>query len=131
MPFINITHSGSKLSEEQRGKLFKETTRLMNEVMHKKEELTSVRIDNYEAGDWAIGSKRMSMSSSSAVYMDIKVTQGTNTAEEKSEMIRQSTLMLKEIIGPIAEASYVVVHEVAGDSWGYNGLTQLARAQMG
>lgn len=36
MPFINITHSGSKLSEEQRGKLFKETTRLMNEVMHKK-----------------------------------------------------------------------------------------------
>ncbi len=131
MPFINITHSGSKLSEEQRGKLFKETTRLMNEVMHKKEELTSVRIDNYEAGDWAIGSKRMSMSSSSAVYMDIKVTQGTNTAEEKSEMIRQSTLMLKEIIGPIAEASYVVIHEVAGDSWGYNGLTQLARAQMG
>ncbi|MEP3474678.1 MAG: tautomerase family protein [Hyphomicrobiales bacterium] len=131
MPFINITHSGSKLSEEQRGKLFKETTRLMNEVMHKKEELTSVRIDNYEAGDWAIGSKRMSMSSSSAVYMDIKVTQGTNTAEEKSEMIRQSTLMLKEIIGPVAEASYVVIHEVAGDSWGYNGLTQLARAQMG
>lgn len=131
MPFINITHSGSKLSEEQRGKLFKETTRLMNEVMHKKEELTSVRIDNYEAGDWAIGSKRMSMSSSSAVYMDIKVTQGTNTAEEKSEMIRQSTMMLKEIIGPVAEASYVVIHEVAGDSWGYNGLTQLARAQMG
>lgn len=131
MPFINITHSGSKLTEEQREGLFKETTRLMNEVMHKKEELTSVRIDNYEAGDWAIGSKRMSMSSSSAVYMDIKVTQGTNTAEEKSEMIRQSTLMLKEIIGPIAEASYVVVHEVAGDSWGYNGLTQLARAQMG
>ncbi len=131
MPFINITHSGSELSEEQRGKLFKETTRLMNEVMHKKEELTSVRIDNYEAGDWAIGSKRMSMSSSSAVYMDIKVTQGTNTAEEKSEMIRQSTLMLKEIIGPVAEASYVVIHEVAGDSWGYNGLTQLARAQMG
>ncbi|GJM01098.1 MAG: hypothetical protein DHS20C07_27770 [Methyloligella sp.] len=131
MPFINITHSGSKLTEEQREGLFKETTRLMNEVMHKKEELTSVRIDNYEAGDWAIGSKRMSMSSSSAVYMDIKVTQGTNTAEEKSEMIRQSTLMLKEIIGPIAEASYVVIHEVAGDSWGYNGLTQLARAQMG
>ncbi len=131
MPFINITHSGSKLTEEQREGLFKETTRLMNEVMHKKEELTSVRIDNYEAGDWAIGSKRMSMSSSSAVYMDIKVTQGTNTAEEKSEMIRQSTLMLKEIIGPVAEASYVVIHEVAGDSWGYNGLTQLARAQMG
>ncbi len=131
MPFINITYSGSKLTEEQREGLFKETTRLMNEVMHKKEELTSVRIDNYEAGDWAIGSKRMSMSSSSAVYMDIKVTQGTNTAEEKSEMIRQSTLMLKEIIGPVAEASYVVIHEVAGDSWGYNGLTQLARAQMG
>lgn len=131
MPFINITYSGSKLTEEQREGLFKETTRLMNEVMHKKDELTSLRIDNYEAGDWAIGSKRMSMSLSSAVYMDIKVTQGTNTAEEKSEMIRESTLMLKEIIGPIAEASYVVVHEVAGDSWGYNGLTQLARAQMG
>ncbi|MGH1405358.1 MAG: tautomerase family protein [Rhodomicrobiaceae bacterium] len=131
MPFINITYSGSKLTEEQREGLFKETTRLMNEVMHKKEKLTSVRIDNYEAGDWAIGSKRMSMSSSSAVYMDIKVTQGTNTAEEKSDMIRQSTLMLKKIIGPIAEASYVVIHEVAGDSWGYNGLTQLARAQMG
>jgi len=129
MPFINITHSGCKLTEEQKLQLFQQTTKLMKDVMHKKEELTSVRIDCYEGSHWAIGSIPMNNSSYSVIYMDIKVTEGTNTAEEKSEMIKQSILMLKEIIGPLAEASYVVIDEVVGDSWGYDGLTQLARTQ--
>lgn len=129
MPFINISLSGSELSHDQKKQLFHQTTELMHEVMHKKKELTSVRIQLSESCDWAIGSRLMNEGKERAVYMDIKVTEGTNTAAEKSEMIKQSILMLKHVVGPIAAASYVVIHDIAGDSWGYDGLTQQARAQ--
>lgn len=129
MPFINISLSGSELSNDQKEQLFHQTTELMHEVMHKKKELTSVRIQCSESCDWAIGSRLMNEGKERAVYMDIKVTEGTNTTAEKSEMIKQSILMLKHVVGPIAEASYVVIHDIAGDSWGYDGLTQQARAQ--
>lgn len=129
MPFINISLSGSELSKDQKQQLFLQTTKLMDEVMHKKKELTSVRIECCDGSDWAIGSKPMSDLGVRAVYMDIKVTEGTNSADDKSEMIKQSILMLRDVVGSIAEASYVVIHEVANDSWGYDGLTQLARSK--
>ena len=58
----------------------------------------------------------------------IKVTAGTNTNAEKAEMISRSMEMLTEIIGPVPEASYVVIHDLDAGAWGYNGRTQKARA---
>jgi 4-oxalocrotonate tautomerase len=60
--------------------------------------------------------------------MDIKVTAGTNTDEEKEKMIRQAIEMFKEVVGAIPEASYVVIHEVDATAWGYDGRTQRSRA---
>ncbi len=35
--------------------------------------------------------------------------------------------MLKELLGPLPAASYVAIHEIPADAWGYDGLTQAAR----
>ena len=130
MPFINISVAGAKLSATQKQQLFDETTRLMSEVLRKKTDLTSVRIDEYSTDDWAIGRRSITQSDNAAVHMDIKVTEGTDTENEKLEMIRQGMGMLKEIIGTTPEASYIIIHDLAANSWGYDGKTQLARSKQ-
>lgn len=129
MPFINISVSGAALSDEQKQRLFDETTRLMSEVMRKDPELTSVRIDEFADDSWAVGRKSMPIRGEVAVHMDIKVTDGTNTDEEKAEMVRQGMSMLKDVVGKTPEASYIVIHDLEASAWGYDGRTQYARAQ--
>jgi 4-oxalocrotonate tautomerase len=128
MPFINIAVAGKPLSPLQKQQLFDETTRLMNEVMRKDPKLTAVRIDQFHGDDWAVGRSTATILEKSAVHMDIKVTAGTNTEEEKEQMIRQAMEMLKEVVGAIPEASYIVIHELNATAWGYDGRTQYARA---
>ena len=129
MPFINIAVANRRLSKAKRQRLFDETTRLMAEVMNKNPALTAVRIDEHPAENWAIAGEAVSAGGQPAVHMDIKVTAGTNTDEEKAEMIRLSMALLREVVGAVPEASYVVIHDLDAGAWGYNGRTQKARTQ--
>ena len=75
---------------------------------------------------WTVGSKQVSV----AAYVDVKVTEGTNTADEKSCFIAEAMKLLRSVLGPdLNPIAYIVVHEVPGDAWGWDGLTQAYRAQ--
>lgn len=102
----------------------------MNEVMKKNPDLTSVRIDEFAPGNWAVGQKSIAVRGEIGVHMDIKVTDGTNTDEEKAAMIKQGMSMLQDIVGNTPEASYIIIHELNASTWGYDGQTQYARAQQ-
>lgn len=130
MPFINISVSGAALSNTQKQQLFDVTTRFTGEVMKKDPDLTSVRIDEFPTNSWAVGRKSMAVRGEIGVHMDIKITDGTNTDEEKAEMIKQGMSMLKEVIGGTPEASYIVIHDLDARTWGYDSRTQSARAKQ-
>ena len=127
MPYINI-RLGTNLNNEQRIQLFEQTTSLMNTVMRKRREVTVVHIQESESQQWSTNSIPLTAKSPVGAYVDIKVTDGTNTVEEKAEMISQTVNMLKDVVGIIQEACYVVIDDLPADSWGYNGKTQAARA---
>ncbi len=48
----------------------------------------------------------------------------TNTPAQKAQAVR----VLKDMLGDMAEASYVNLHEISADAWGYDGHTQASRA---
>lgn len=127
MPYINIRLSNHP-EEVQRAQLYEHTTTLMNKLMGKKREVTVVHIQSSEAGQWSVDAEQLTESSPIAAYVDIKITKGTNTETEISEMIRQTMTMLKNTLGVMQEACYVVIDEVPAYAWGYNGLTQAERA---
>lgn len=129
MPYINIRIAAT-LENEQKQALYKKTTFLMNTVMRKRREVTVVHIQESKTEQWSTNAEQLSVNDPIGVYVDIKVTQGTNTPEEKKEMISQTIKMLQEVIGTIQEASYVVIDDIPGDSWGYNGKTQAMRALL-
>ncbi len=127
MPYINI-RLGSNLDSGQRKRIFERTTALMHTVMGKRREVTVVHIQESEPQQWSTNAIPVTAEDPISAYVDIKVTDGTNTSAEKAEMISQTVKMLGDVVGTIQEACYVVIDDISADSWGYNGKTQAARA---
>src|ERR1700709_2786557 len=56
-------------------------------------------------------------------WLDIHVTEGTNTKDEKAAYIAAIFKRMGELLGPLHEESYAHVDEVRGDAYGFGGLT--------
>lgn len=124
MPFVNIKVAGPTLAPEQIARLQRGATRLMAEVMRKKPELTAVLIEQTTA--WSVGAHP----ARTAAHVDVKITAGTNSAAEKAQFVAEATSLLRSVLGAdLNPVAYVVVHELAGDAWGWDGITQARRAQ--
>ena len=125
MPFVDIKVAGASLAPEQILRLQTEATRLMAEVMHKKPELTAVLVEQLDAARWTVGAAPVR----AAAHLDVKVTAGTNTPDDKRRFVSEAVRFLRRVIGPtLNPVCYVVVHEVAADAWGYGGRTRADRA---
>lgn len=127
MPYINIEVSTS-LNKQQRNTLSQKTTRLMHTIMRKNQDVTVVHIHESKPTTWSVGGTVLSDDQPNAAYVNIKVTQGTNTPNEKADMIAHMMQLLVDVIGTLQEACYVVIDDIPANSWGYNGLTQAQRA---
>ena len=124
MPFVNIKVAGPTLAPEQIQRLQREATRLMADVMHKKHELTAVVVEQVDASRWTVGAAPVR----AAAHLDVKVTAGTNTADEKRRFVAEVVQLFRAVVGPaLNPVCYVVVHEIAADAWGYDGRTQADR----
>ena len=127
MPYIHIKLANVVLSARQRESLFARITQLMGTVMKKRREVTVVSLEEVDPSRWAVAGRVLTAADHPAAYVDIKVTAGTNTAAEKAAMIAETTAALKSVAGEFQTATYIVIHDIAAESWGYNGLTQAAR----
>ncbi len=126
MPFVSIKVAGPILAPEQVRCLQQKATRLMAGVMRKSAELTAVLVEQVSAAAWSIGGEQVR----AAAHLEVKVTEGTNTAEEKARFVDEAMRLLRSVLGAdLTPVTYVVVHEVPGDSWGWDGQTQTQRAQ--
>ncbi len=130
MPILNVKLCAPRTPETS-AKIAAALTDLTVEVLKKKRELTAVAIEYVPSSDWFIAGAEIAASSARTFYLDIKVTEGTNTKDEKALYVSRVFSAVEGIIGPLAPASYIVVHDVRGDSWGYQGQTQEYRYVKG
>jgi 4-oxalocrotonate tautomerase len=94
-------------------------------VAGKRREVTAVRIAGSEAALWTIGGTACDKTTA---YVDVKITHGSNSLQEKAALIGRLHSLLTETLGELAEASYIVIHELPAENWGYAGSTQAERA---
>lgn len=123
MPYIDLRVHPVP-SPEQTGILARGITEAMVQEMGKREEVTAVHIGGGEASVWTIGGEPCTKSTA---YADIKITAGTNSREQKAALLRRLHRLLASTLGELAEASYIVVHELPAESWGYAGMSQADR----
>lgn len=60
-------------------------------------------------------------------YVNIKVTKDGVTKEQKEEIIRGVTNLLRDILGKNPQTTVVVIDEVETDNWGIGGETVTIR----
>lgn len=125
MPYINLELQPAP-TPEQSTRLARGITDAMVEVTNKRGEVTAVRIASSQ-NLWTIGGEAIN---TPTAYMDVKITAGTNTTEEKAALQQHLHRLLIDTLGELAEASYIVIHELPAENWGYAGISQSARAQQ-
>lgn len=123
MPYLNVRVSLPE-SAEVAEKIVSVLMRHTGETLHKKPEVTSISLDFVAPEHWFVGGARVSELKAVTFYLDVKVTNGTNTKSEKSLYVKKVFADFEALLGPIAPASYIVIHDLGADSWGYQGRTQ-------
>jgi 4-oxalocrotonate tautomerase len=71
-----------------------------------------------------VGGKLLSEQNKNSFYFDIKVTDETNTKDEKAQYIKEAFEGFEKILGSLHEESYVYVADVRATAYGYGGKTQ-------
>ena len=123
MPYLNVKLAASESAANEE-KLAAALSGLTASILGKKQELTSIAIEYVVPEKWFVGGKSVSAQDTVTFYFEIKVTEGTNTKDEKSRYVHEVFATFEDIYGKIDVASYIVIHDVSADSWGFQGQTQ-------
>ena len=102
-------------------------TALSHRVLHKHSDVTSMVLQRVAQESWWVGGE---VSTQIFAQLDIRITQGTNTEEEKAAFVAQAYLLLSEHLGKgqvLHTTSYISVQELPATDWGYGGFTQQQR----
>jgi nicotinamidase-related amidase/phenylpyruvate tautomerase PptA (4-oxalocrotonate tautomerase family) len=130
MPFVHLRLAGREPAPAQRAALQAGLTELMQGVLRKQAPLTVVAIDCVPAQQWSTGGQALA-DGAWAAQLSVYISAGTNTSAERGRFVAAAHALLRAQWESAPRAPlYVIVHEVALDSWGYDGLTQQARAAM-
>ncbi|MES2103957.1 MAG: 4-oxalocrotonate tautomerase [Pseudomonadota bacterium] len=97
-------------------------------ILHKKPELTSIAIQHVDAAHWFVGGPSLAQQRKTSFFLDIRITDETNTADEKARYISTVFSEMADILGDLHHESYVHVHDVRAAAYGFGGLTQQYRA---
>ena len=123
MPYLNVRITIPE-SSESADKIVAALMKHTSEVLGKKPDVTSIEIDFIAPDKWFVGGVRGNDQKAVTFYLDIKVTDGTNTKAEKAKYVSSVFVDFDSMFGPITQASYIVIHDVRADSWGFQGRTQ-------
>jgi 4-oxalocrotonate tautomerase len=101
--------------------------RLASEILHKDPKAAAALIQEAAPDEWFCGGKSLAQAGLASFWLDIRITEGTNTKDEKAAFVAAVFRVMGEILGPLHQESYAQVHEVRADSYGFGGLTQERR----
>jgi 4-oxalocrotonate tautomerase len=123
MPILNVKVSGKK-SIETTKKINELLLDLTHRILGKKKEVTAIAIDYVELDQWFVGGHLLSEQGKNSFFFDIKITDETNTKDEKAQYIKEAFAGFEQILGNLHEESYIYVQDVRAASYGYGGKTQ-------
>ena len=127
MPILDLRLSGAP-DAQQSAALAATLSRLTQQILHKAPELTSVAVSHLDPAHWFVGGSALQDQSKTSFFLDVLISDETNTAAEKARYIAAVYAAMQAALGELHEVSYIHVHEARQAAWGYGGLTQQFRA---
>ncbi|HEY6026007.1 MAG TPA: 4-oxalocrotonate tautomerase family protein [Pseudolabrys sp.] len=127
MPLITVTVSTPHQKVLDKAAIAAEVSRLSTTILGKDPGVTAIIVTRVPSDDWFCGGKSLTEAWLASFWLDIHITDGTNTKDEKAAFIAAAYESMAQLLGPLHEESYVHVHDVRGDAYGFGGLTQERR----
>jgi 4-oxalocrotonate tautomerase len=130
VPMITVELAGDP--EPSLAQRVQETvTQLTAEVLRKDPAVTAVAVHFVPRRFWFIAGKSTQELATSAFFVDVRVTDGTNTKDQKAEYVARTFHALSALLGGVHPESYVHVDDARADAYGFGGLTQERRYVAG
>ena len=127
MPLITVTYSSSRHSPSLKADIAAAVSELTARILHKDPKVTAIIMRSVDAADWFAGGRSLADQQLASFWLDVHVSEGTNTKDEKAEYLAAMFKRMDELLGPLHHESYLHVDEVRGDAYGFGGLTQERR----
>lgn len=127
MPLIAITYASERQSPTLKAEIAAAVTELTAKILRKDPKVTAVIVSPVDPSDWFAGGASLAEQKLASYWIDIHVTEGTNTKDEKAAYLAAVFARMAELIGPLHHETYLHVDEVKGDAYGFGGLTQERR----
>ena len=127
MPLITVSYTTSRQSASLKADIANAVSELTAGILHKHPKVTAVIVKSVDANDWFAGGRSLAEQKLASYWIDIHVTEGTNTKDEKAAYLAAMFKRMAEILGPLHPETYLHVDEVKGDAYGFGGLTQERR----
>jgi 4-oxalocrotonate tautomerase len=123
MPILNV--KVSKTADPALTRVISETLlEITSRILRKKRELTAIVIDYVPPENWIVGGASLAAQCKNSFYFDIKIVDGTNTKDEKAQYIREAFDSFGKLLGDLHDESYIYIHDVRAEAYGFGGLTQ-------
>ena len=128
MPILNVKVGAVRTPDLARN-IAATLLELTASILGKDPRLTSIAIDWVDPADWFVGGRSLAEQGKTSFYFDIRVTDESNTKDDKARYLREVFPALHGLLGDLHEESYVHVMDVRAGAYGYGGLTQEYRYQ--
>jgi 4-oxalocrotonate tautomerase len=129
MPYLHLQISGAR-DDALACRAADTAAELTAGILHKDRALTAVVIEFIEPAHWFIGGQALSAAGPRSYHWLVSITDETNTKDEKARYIAAVHQAMAELLGDVAEHSYVHVADLRASAYGYGGRTQEARYQQ-
>jgi 4-oxalocrotonate tautomerase len=127
MPIITVKVAPHQPIDDLERRLAAIAVEASTQILRKKAEVTAVVVERVDPRSWFAGGPSLAQQSASSFWLEIKVVDGTNTKDEKETFIAAIFERFGDLLGSLHYESYVHVHEVSADAYGFGGLTQERR----
>ena len=127
MPLITVAYATSRQSASLKSDIASAVSELTAKILRKDPKVTAIIVKSVDAGDWFAGGRSLAEQKLASYWIDIHVSEGTNTKDEKAAYLAAMFSRMAELLGPLHHETYLHVDEVRGDAYGFGGLTQERR----
>lgn len=128
MPYIHIQVSGPA-DDSLAASVASQAAELTSRLLGKDPQLTAVVVDFIEPGRWFIAGRPLAASGLRSYHWMVSITDETNTKREKAAYLEAVHAAMRELLGEVAEHSYVHVADLRASAYGFGGFTQEHRYQ--
>jgi 4-oxalocrotonate tautomerase len=127
MPLITVTYCSPQPTPSTKADIAAAVSDLTARILRKDPKVTAIIVKAVDATDWFAGGRSLAEQGLASYWLDIHVTEGTNTKDEKAAYLAAMFRRMEELLGPLHPETYLHVDEVKGDAYGFGGLTQEQR----